>query len=86
MKRSVFMISDGTGITVESLGNSLLSQFEGIEFEKQTIPYIDSMEKAEAVIAQINHDYTATGIKPLAFMTLVNPDISAHMCPSGKRA
>lgn len=76
MKRSVFMISDGTGITVESLGNSLLSQFEGIEFEKQTIPYIDTMEKADVVIKQINQYYAETGVKPLAFMTLVNPEIS----------
>lgn len=79
MKRSVFMISDGTGITVESLGNSLLTQFEGIEFEKHTIPYIDTMEKSETVIEQINTEYIKTGIKPLAFMTLVNPDISEHI-------
>ncbi len=76
MKRTVFMISDGTGITVESLSNSLLTQFEGIEFEKKNIPYTDSIEKAEAVVSQINRIYTETGIKPLAFMTLVNPDIS----------
>lgn len=82
MKRHVFMISDGTGITVESLGNSLLTQFEGIEFEKTTIPYIDSIEKADAVIAQINQSYAETGIKPLAFMTLVNPDIHEHITQS----
>jgi len=79
MKRSVFMISDGTGITVESLGNSLLTQFEGIEFEKHTIPYIDSINKSEMVIEQINKDYARTGIKPLAFTTFINSDISEHI-------
>jgi regulator of PEP synthase PpsR (kinase-PPPase family) len=79
MKRSVFMISDGTGITVESLGNSLLTQFEGIVFEKHTVPYVDSIEKSEIVIEQINHEYIKTGVKPLAFMTLVNPEICEHI-------
>jgi len=29
LNRTVFFVSDGTGITVEALGHSLLSQFEG---------------------------------------------------------
>lgn len=76
MKRHVFMISDGTGITAENLGNSLITQFESIEFEKLTIPYIDTVEKAEAAVDKINSCYEETGIKPLIFMTLINPDIS----------
>lgn len=79
VKRTVFMISDGTGITVESLGNSLMTQFEGVEFDKLTIPYIDTLEKADQVIAQINQSYAATKIKPLVFMTLVNPEICEHI-------
>jgi regulator of PEP synthase PpsR (kinase-PPPase family) len=85
MKRTVFMISDGTGITVESLGNSLLTQFETIQFEKQTIPYLDSLEKADALVQQINQDYTTTGLKPLVFMTLVNPEISQKITESHAR-
>lgn len=73
------MISDGTGITVESLGNSLLTQFEGVEFEKHTIPYIDSITKSQMIVEQINKDFARTGIKPLAFMTFVNPEISDHI-------
>lgn len=79
MKRSVFMISDGTGITVESLGNSLLTQFEDIAFEKHTIPYIDSINKSEMVIEQINKEYLKAGVKPLVFTTFINPDISNHI-------
>lgn len=75
MKRYVFMISDGTGITAENLGSSLITQFENIEFEKQTIPYIDTVEKAHKVVAQINECYNETGIKPLIFMTLINKEI-----------
>ncbi|MDP3704658.1 MAG: pyruvate, water dikinase regulatory protein [Legionellaceae bacterium] len=75
MKRSVFMISDGTGITVESLGSSLLTQFEMLEFEKQVYPFIDSMQKAEQLCAKINVCYEDTANKPLVFMTLVNPEL-----------
>lgn len=77
MKRRVFMLSDGTGITAEALGNSLITQFENIEFEKLTIPYIDSIEKAKHVVAQINQ--SSQGTKPLVFMTLVNPEIRQHI-------
>lgn len=76
MKRHVFMLSDGTGITAENLGNSLITQFETIQFEKITIPYIDTIEKAQDAVDKINTCYNETGIKPIIFMTLVNPEIS----------
>lgn len=76
MKRNVFMISDGTGITAESLGNGLLSQFEHIELDKQAMPYIDSAEKAQEVVIRLNQCFEETGIKPLVFMTLVDNNIS----------
>ena len=77
MKRFVFIISDGTGITAESLANSLLSQFENIEFENQMLPYLDSLEKAQTFITRVNTLFTETGIKPLIFMTLIDPSINA---------
>jgi [pyruvate, water dikinase]-phosphate phosphotransferase / [pyruvate, water dikinase] kinase len=70
------MISDGTAITVEHLGSSLLSQFESIDFETRVLPFIDSMEKAEILCAKINLEYENTGTKPLVFMTLVDPNRS----------
>ncbi len=79
MKTHVLMISDGTGITVESLGNSLLTQFESINFERSTLPYIDTVEKAAAVVKQINTLAATTQTKPLVFMTLVNPDVAQEL-------
>lgn len=79
MKRYVFMLSDGTGITAEALGDSLITQFENIQFEKTTIPYIDSIEKAEDVVLRINEAYLKQGIKPLVFTTLVNPEIRTYI-------
>ena len=77
MKRFVFIISDGTGITAESLAHSLMTQFDNIEFEKRTIPYLDSVDKAHKLVLQLNQCYEETGTKPLVFMTLVDPNISA---------
>lgn len=76
MKRHVFMISDGTGITAENLGNSLITQFENIEFEKHAIPYVDSIAKATEAVERINACFRDTGIKPLLFMTLINSEIA----------
>ncbi|CDZ79290.1 Phosphoenolpyruvate synthase regulatory protein [Legionella massiliensis] len=76
MKRYVFMVSDGTGITAENLGNSLITQFENIEFEKLTLPYIDTVEKAEAVVERINICHDEEGVKPLIFMTLINQEVA----------
>lgn len=79
MKRYVFMLSDGTGITAETLGNSLITQFENIEFERKTMPYIDSLQKAQDVVLRVNQAFNEQGIKPLVFMTLVNPEIREHI-------
>ena len=73
MKRSVYMISDGTALTVESLGSSLLTQFESVEFEKKVFPFVDSMEKAQQICEKINLDYENTQLRPIVFMTLVDP-------------
>jgi [pyruvate, water dikinase]-phosphate phosphotransferase / [pyruvate, water dikinase] kinase len=75
MKRSVFFISDGTGITAETLGHSLLAQFEDIEFEELTIPYVDSVEKAWAAVNEINKIAEITGTRPVIIDTIVNKDV-----------
>ncbi|HYA19861.1 MAG TPA: pyruvate, water dikinase regulatory protein [Burkholderiales bacterium] len=76
-KRTAFFISDRTGITVEMLGHSLLTQFEGVDFKQITIPFVDTVEKAAEVAKQINQVGLAEGSCPLVFSTLVNPEISA---------
>ncbi len=75
MKRTAFFISDGTGITAETLGQSLLAQFENITFHKLTRPYIDTVEKAAAMVQQINAAAEADGARPLIFDTIVNVEI-----------
>lgn len=75
MKRQAFFISDGTGITAETLGHSLLSQFESIEFEQTTLPYIDSIEKAKDVVQKLDTIEAEDGLRPIVFDTIVNQEI-----------
>lgn len=75
MKRTVFFISDGTGITAETVGHSLLTQFPAIEFEQVTIPYVTNEEKARAAIHHIHMAFQNDGQRPLIFTTFVNTDI-----------
>lgn len=82
MKRSVFYLSDRTGITAEMLGHSLLTQFEGVEFEQKILPFIDSVEKAQEAVEQINRAAESDGAPPLVFSTLLNDEIREVMLAS----
>ncbi len=75
MKRSVFFLSDHTGITAEILGHSLLTQFEGIEFKQTNIPFLDSKSKALKAVEQINWAAEQDAVKPLLFSTLLDNEI-----------
>lgn len=81
-KRTAFFISDGTGITCEALGTSLLNRFESVVFEKETQPYVDTLEKAELVVQRINERALADGARPIVFDTVVNDDIRKAIATS----
>ena len=73
--RSVFFISDGTAITSETLGRSILSQFPTVPFETWVIPYVDTLDRADEAVNQINLAHQRDGVKPLVFDTIVDPVI-----------
>src|SRR5678809_920873 len=62
---TVFFISDGTGITAETFGNSILSQF-AIKPRHLRRPFIDTPDKAHQVVREINHTAEHDGRKPIA--------------------
>lgn len=78
-RRTVFYLSDRTGITVETLGHSLLTQFDGIQWRKVSIPFLDSEDKAREAAEQINLMAQLDGYRPLVFSTLVNPVVREHI-------
>ena len=74
--RTVFFVSDGTGITAETFGNSILSQFQ-IKPLHVRRPFIDSAEKAMAVVQEINENCEREGRRAIVFATLVNREVLA---------
>jgi hypothetical protein len=75
--RPVFFISDHTGITAEIIGKSLLSQFPGQTFHMVNLPFVDSLEKTQDAARQIHESWQHTGIRPLVFSTLTDPQARA---------
>lgn len=82
MRYQIFFISDGTGITAENMGSSLLTQFEGVPFDRVTIPYVNTLEKAEEVIKQINTASEKSHQQALIFSTIIDPNIRAKISQS----
>ncbi len=82
-RRTVFAISDRTGITVEKLAASLLSQFGDIEFQHVAIPYVDNVEKVRGAVEQIRAAQARDGVRPLVFSSLVEPELRARLHASG---
>ncbi len=72
--RTVFFISDGTGITAETFGNAILAQFD-MSPRHVRLPFIDTEDKAHQAVRQINHTAEVEGKKPIVFTTLVNMEV-----------
>lgn len=73
--RTVFFVSDGTGITAETFGHSVLTQFD-LKFKQVRLPFIDTLEKAHDAVRKINDAYTTEGNRPIVFSTLVKADLA----------
>ncbi len=76
-RRTIYFVSDLTGVTAEQLGNSLLAQFEGPDIKAVTLPFIDSEEKAAKVAEIIDRTAAAEGRPPIVFSTLFLPEVRA---------
>lgn len=72
--RHVFYVSDSTGITVESIGRSVLTQFADFDFSEKTISFIDTPQKLEALITEINAVSQTHGERPIVFFTFAHDD------------
>jgi regulator of PEP synthase PpsR (kinase-PPPase family) len=72
--RPVYFLSDSTGITAETLGNTLLTQFPANNFDRLTIPFITTATQAQAVVNIIDAR-AARGLQPIVFSTAVGADI-----------
>jgi regulator of PEP synthase PpsR (kinase-PPPase family) len=74
-RRTVFFVSDQTGVTAETMGHSLLTQFDGLEFRQVTLPFISSADKAVEAVRKINATALDDGARPIVFSTLVKEEV-----------
>jgi regulator of PEP synthase PpsR (kinase-PPPase family) len=74
--RSVFIVSDGTGITAENFAYAVLTQFEGLRLFQERIPFVDTEDKARETVLRINDAAARDGQRPIVFSTLVNQEIN----------
>jgi regulator of PEP synthase PpsR (kinase-PPPase family) len=75
VERIVFFVSDQTGVTAETLGHSLITQFAGQNFRQTTLPFIDSDDKAHETVRTINKVAENSALRPIVFSTMVQPDL-----------
>jgi [pyruvate, water dikinase]-phosphate phosphotransferase / [pyruvate, water dikinase] kinase len=81
--RPIFFISDGTGITAETIGHSVLTQFDGIDFDTQRLPFVDSEAKAHEALKKIAEAFERTQARPIVVNTVVDPELSKILASSG---
>ena len=81
--RPVFYVSDGTGITAETIGHSLLTQFAETRFVTDRIPFVDTTEKALEAAARIRRTGEEHGTRPIVVNSSIDPELNALLAGSG---
>ena len=76
LKRTVFFVSESTGITAETMGHSLLSQFDTVDFEQVYMPYINTDLRARALTERMREAAERDGVRPIVFATMLNREIA----------
>jgi regulator of PEP synthase PpsR (kinase-PPPase family) len=82
MQRTVFFISDGTAITTETLGHSLLTQFPDITFKQIRIPFVGDADTAKEAVRRINEAFETDGAAPLVFNSIVDTTLTELLMES----
>ena len=81
----VLFISDGTGLTAEVLGETLLTQFTEIEFKRTILSYVSTIDEAHRAVDEIKKLTNKTGVPPLVFSTLVDDELRVIIANSGAK-
>ncbi|NZA27986.1 kinase/pyrophosphorylase [Luteimonas sp. SJ-92] len=81
--RPVFYVSDGTGITAETIGHSLLTQFSGFRFVTDRIPFVDTPDKARQAVEEIVRAGASHGVRPVVVNSCVDPELNRILAESG---
>ncbi|HEX7326498.1 MAG TPA: pyruvate, water dikinase regulatory protein [Rhodanobacteraceae bacterium] len=82
-RRTVFFVSDSTGITAETIGNSILTQFDGVKFDAHRLAFVDTEDKARAASLRIKLVYAQSDERPIVVNTVVDPQLCEIIAESG---
>ncbi len=72
MKRTVYFISESTGITARAMGYSLLSQFEDVEFDVVYMPFVNNPHKARKLARRFEEHEQ----RPVVVATMMEPEVA----------
>ena len=75
MPHPVFILSDRSGLTAETISHTLLSQFPDTEFKQVALPFVDTPQKLAEAIASINAAATESALRPLVFTTFASESL-----------
>ena len=81
--RPVFYVSDGTGITAETVGHSLLTQFTGFSFVTDRLPFVDDGDKAREAAVRIRAAGERHGVRPIVISSCVDTSLGRLLEESG---
>ena len=81
--RPVFYVSDGTGITAETIGHSLLTQFSGMQFLTDRLSFVDDPDKAREARDRIHAAGVKHGVRPIVVNSCVDVQLSMILAESG---
>jgi len=76
-KRTVFFVSDQTGVTAETMGHSLLTQFDGAQYQSVSLPFVATVSQAAEVVQRIETAERESGLRPIVFATFVDDAVRA---------
>jgi [pyruvate, water dikinase]-phosphate phosphotransferase / [pyruvate, water dikinase] kinase len=74
-RRTVFFVSDQTGVTAETVGHSVLAQFGSLEVREVTLPFVTTADKAHEAVRRIDRTANEEGVRPIVFSTLVEDEL-----------
>ena len=83
MRRTIFYVSDGTGITAETIGHSVLTQFDSVTFDTYRLPFVDDESKARSTALRIKTFYAQSGVRPIVVNTIMDKKLSDIVAESG---
>lgn len=79
MNRTLFLVSDRTGITVETLVHTLMTQFDEQPVRTVMLPFVDNQAKLQAAVDQIDAAAERDGASPIVFSSLIDADHRKHI-------